>query len=114
MGKEYEQKIINGTPASQGQAEGKVCLVLTEKDFSKFKRGNVLVAKYTDPMYTPLILMASAVVTDIGTNLCHAAIVSREAGVPAVVATGNATKMLKDGDSISVDGSSGEIVLIIR
>lgn len=110
MSKAQAQLTLKGKPASSGQAHGQVCLVLKAADFSKFKPGNVLVAKYTDPMYTPLILMAAAVVTDTGTNLCHAAIVSRESGIPAVVATGNATKILKDGDVVRVDGDKGEVV----
>ena len=112
MSKKNEQKIISGKPVSAGQSEGVVCVVLTDDDFTKFKKENVLVAKYTDPMYTPLILMASAVITDIGNNLCHAAIVSREAGIPAIVATGNASKVLKDGDFVNVDGSKGVAVVI--
>lgn len=101
--------ILKGNPASQGKAEGKVCIVLNEKDFIKFKKGNILVTSITNPIFTPLIGMASAVVTDLGGSLSHAAIVSREMGIPAVVGTKEATKKLKDGDLAAVDGSKGII-----
>ena len=101
-----------GKPASSGIAEGRVCLVLAQKDYLKFKEGDVLVAQFTDPTYTPLMLMAAAVVTDVGSKLSHAAIVSREIGIPAVVGTALATKKLHDGDLVLVDGGQGVVTIV--
>ena len=73
----------------------------------------MLVCPYTDPEWTPLFTLASAVVVDTGGTLSHAAIVAREYKIPAVLATGNATKVFKDGELIMVDGSNG-IVRAVR
>lgn len=102
--------ILKGIPASSGQAKGEVCVVLSETDFPKFKKGQILVTTMTNPIYTPLIAMAAAIITDLGGTLSHAAIVSREMGIPAVVGTKKATKILKNGDSIFIDGSEGFVL----
>lgn len=100
-------KTIKGIPASQGRVQGKVRIVLLPKDFSKFEAGEILVTRSTNPEWTPLLAVAKAVVTDTGGALCHAAIISREYGIPAVVGTQNATEVLKDGQTIEVSGSEG-------
>ena len=82
------------------------------KRFSSFQAGEVLVAKITNPIFTPIIFLACAVKTDVGSRLSHAAIVARELGIPAVVGTENATKVLKDGDIVVVDGSKGVVHLL--
>lgn len=102
-------KTIKGVPASSGKVRGKAKVILSPKDFSNFKAGEILVARSTNPEWTPLLAVAKAVVTDTGGALCHAAIVSREYGIPAVVGTQNATEILKDGQEIEVDGSEGLI-----
>lgn len=107
------QVVIQGMPASRGKTVGIVCVVRDEKDFVKFQKGNVLVSKMTNPMFTPLISLASAVVTDIGSTLSHAAIVSREYGIPCIVGTKTATADLQDGDLVEVDADNG-IVKIFR
>jgi phosphoenolpyruvate synthase/pyruvate phosphate dikinase len=73
--------------------------------------GDVLVAGITTPAWTPLFTMASAVVTDIGGPLSHGSIVAREYGIPAVLGTGVATKCIRSGQTITVDGGAGEVIL---
>lgn len=103
---------IKGIPASPGTFKGETCLVKSLQDFSKFGSGMVLVSETTNPVWTPLICAAGAVVTDLGGSLSHAAIVSREYRIPAVVGTKVATRILKDGDLVEVDGSEGLVTII--
>ncbi|MEM1670504.1 MAG: pyruvate, water dikinase [Archaeoglobaceae archaeon] len=103
--------LLKGLGASPGFAVGEVKIVKSEKDISKVKEGNVLVAVMTTPDMVPAMKRASAIVTDEGGMTCHAAIVSRELGVPAVVGTKNATKLLKDGMVVTVDGEKGIVYL---
>lgn len=102
-----QEKVLKGTTGSLGKYKGKVKVVISFEDFKKFDKGNVLVAEATNPAYTPLIAAAGAVVTDRGGTLSHAAIVSREYGIPAIVGTKDATKVLKDGDLVEVDAEKG-------
>lgn len=91
-----KQKIIlKGMGVSNGTAKGNVKIVISKKDFSKFKEGDIMVAKITDPSYVFLMSKAIAIITDIGGMMSHPAIVSRELGIPCVVATKNATTLLK-------------------
>ncbi len=101
--------ILKGIPASPGIGTGRVKIILGPEDFSKFEEGDVLVAKMTNPDYEPLMAKASAIVTDEGGINSHAAIVARELGKPAVVGTKEATKKLKDGMLITVDGTHGVV-----
>lgn len=105
-------KTIRGIPASMGKVRGKAKVILSPKDFSKFESGKILVTRSTNPEWTPLLAIAKAVVTDTGGALCHAAIISREYGIPAVVGTQNATEILKDGQTIEVNGSEGIIRIL--
>lgn len=73
------------------------------------KKGDILVTEMTNPLFVPAMEKAVAIVTDEGGMTCHAAIVSRELGIPCVVGTKKATKILRDGMAIVVDGKSGEI-----
>lgn len=98
---------LKGKPTSLGKAKGRVSLVLSFNDFSKFKSGSVLVAKTTNPAYTPLMAASIAIVTELGGTLSHAAIVSREYGLPCVVGVKEVTKKLKDGDLVEVDADKG-------
>lgn len=102
-----QSKILQGLAASPGVVSGPVKIVKSPKELSKIKDKDVLVAIMTDPDYVPGMKKACAIVTDEGGKTSHAAIVSRELGVPAVVGTMHATKILKDGEIITVDGSSG-------
>lgn len=103
--------LLKGLGASPGIAVGEVKIVGSEKDISKVKEGDVLVAVMTTPDMVPAMKKASAIVTDEGGMTCHAAIVSRELGVPAVVGTKKATKVLKDGMLVTVDGEKGIVYL---
>jgi rifampicin phosphotransferase len=100
---------IVGQPASPGRATGPVRIVHGPGDFDRFQPGEVLVARATAPAWTPLFARAVAVVTDGGTLAAHASLVAREYGIPAVVATGDATTRLTDGQVVTVDGGAGTI-----
>lgn len=98
---------LKGQSASPGKAVGRVSIVHSVYEVGKVKRGEVLVASATTPMHVPAMEKAVAIVTDEGGLLSHAAIVSRELGVPCVVGTKIATKALKDGDRVEVDANGG-------
>jgi len=101
--------ILTGAPASPGIASGPVVIVNSMHDIAKIKPGDVLVASQTNPDYVPGMKKAVAIVTDKGGRTSHAAIVSRELGIPAVVGTEKATSLLKTGAVVTVDGAKGEI-----
>jgi len=100
---------IVGQPASPGRATGPVRLITDPAEFDRFAAGEVLVARATAPAWTPLFGKAAAVVTDGGTLAAHASLVAREYGIPAVVATGDATARLRDGQIVTVDGGAGVV-----
>jgi phosphohistidine swiveling domain-containing protein len=100
---------IVGQPASPGRATGPVRIIHGPGDFDRFQPGEVLVARATAPAWTPLFARAVAVVTDGGTLAAHASLVAREYGIPAVVATGDATTRLTDGQRVTVDGGAGAV-----
>jgi pyruvate,water dikinase len=104
-----EKILLKGIAASPGVGTGKVKIILSPEEFDKFEEGDVLVTVMTNPDYEPLMAKASAIVTDEGGHLSHAAIVSRELGKPAVVGTKDATKILKDGMVVTVDGIHGVV-----
>jgi len=99
--------LIKGLGASPGIASGSVKVILGEKEISKVEKGDILVTTMTAPDMVPAMKKAAAIVTDEGGMTCHAAIVSRELGVPAVVGTKTATKVLRDGMIVTVDGEKG-------
>ena len=103
--------VIKGLGASAGKVTATARLLFSPEDFGRMKQGDVLVAVTTTPAWTPLFTMASAVVTDIGGPLSHSSIVAREYGIPAVLATGNATRHIRDGQTITVDGGAGTVEL---
>ena len=103
---------ISGIGASPGVAEGKARLVTDSKQLAQVEDGEILVAASTSPSWTPVFGRASAVVVDIGGIMCHAAIVAREYGLPTVVGTGSATKRIRTGDRIRVDGDSGVVTIV--
>src|SRR5206468_2346285 len=100
------------TPASAGSYEGPARVVLGPEDFDHLTRGDVLVAPVTSPAYNVVLPLLGAVVTDKGGTLCHAAIVSREFGIPAVVGTADATSRIPDGATVRVDGDAGTVEVI--
>jgi len=85
---------------------------LSENDFNKFKSGDILVTSMTRPEFVTLMKMAKAVITDEGGITCHAAIVSRELGLPCIIGTEMATRLLKDGDIVEVDADKGIVKLV--
>jgi len=101
--------LLKGMGVSVGQAEGKVCVIQSAGDFQKLQDGDILVAHNTDPSMTFIINKTAGIVCDVGGMTSHPAIISRELGIPAVVGTGSATKILHDGMQIMIDGASGEI-----
>ena len=96
-----------GIGVSPGVARGAARVVRDPAKPSALEPGDVLVAPITDPAWTPLFLVASAVVVEVGANLSHAAIVARELGIPAVVSVERATEQLADGTPVEVDGTRG-------
>lgn len=107
-----DANVIQGSPASRGEYEGTVCMVRNTSEFSKLKKGDILVSPYTIPIWTPLFKIAAAVVTEIGSASSHAAIVAREYNIPAVVAIDNICNLLQDGQHIRVNGTKGTITFI--
>ncbi len=99
--------LVKGLGASPGIGVGKAKVIFSEDEISKVEEGDILVTTMTTPDMVPAMKKAAAIVTDEGGMTCHAAIVSRELGVPAVVGTKNATKVLKDGMIVTVDGDKG-------
>jgi len=98
-----------GDPASPGMASGPVKILFSAKEINKISTGDVLIAEQTNPDYVPAMRRAVAIVTERGGRTSHAAIVSRELGIPAVVGAKDIRKKLKDGLVITVNGSTGEI-----
>jgi len=101
--------LMTGLGASPGVATGIVRLITAGKDLGKIKQGDIMVTKMTMPDMVPGMKRAGAIVTDEGGMACHAAIVSRELGCPAVVGTKKATSVLKDGMEVTVDGRKGMV-----
>lgn len=101
--------ILEGLGASRGKAIGPATIILNIQQLNKVKEGDVIVTRMTTPDMVLVMRKAVGIVTDVGGMCCHAAIVSRELGIPCVVGTGNATKVLKDGMLIEVDGNAGVI-----
>lgn len=101
--------LLQGAPASPVISSGKVVIIKSAKELGKVAKGDVLVAEMTNPDYVPAMRRAAAIVTDKGGRTSHAAIVSRELGIACVVGTGSATKLLKDGMLVTVDGTKGII-----
>ncbi|MDH7596208.1 MAG: phosphoenolpyruvate synthase [Methanothrix sp.] len=101
--------LVTGLGASPGTATGTVRIISGVKDLEKIKDGDIMVTRMTMPDMVPAMRRAGAIVTDEGGMACHAAIVSRELGCPAVVGTKNATKVLRDGMVVTVDGTKGQV-----
>lgn len=101
--------LVAGNPASPGRATGPVRVVRGPEDFGRLQPGDVLVCPFTNPTWTPLFEVAVAAVVDTGSVGSHAAITAREYGIPAVMATGNGTTVLVDGQRVEVDGGTGVV-----
>lgn len=103
--------VLMGTGTSTGVVTAPACVLNSPADFQRFQPGSVLIAVTTTPAWTPLFSSASAIVTDIGGPLSHSSIVAREYGIPAVMATHNATRTIKSGQMITVNGSIGTVTI---
>jgi len=101
--------LLSGSPASPGAATGPVRIVVSASEIDQVQKGDVLVAEMTTPDFVPAMKRAAAIVTDRGGRTCHAAIVSRELGIPGVVGTGEATIRLRNDQLVTVDGSQGKV-----
>ncbi|MBA7630420.1 Phosphoenolpyruvate synthase [subsurface metagenome] len=100
---------LSGAPASPGIAVGPVKIVPDPSEIDKVNEGDILVAEMTTPDFVPAMKRAIGIVTDRGGRTAHAAIVSRELGIPCIVGTIKATSILKDGQVITIDGSAGKV-----
>jgi pyruvate,water dikinase len=102
--------LVRGLGAAPGAASGPVCVLGALADAGRFHDGDVLVTRMTAPDWVPLMRRAAAIATDSGGMTCHAAIVSRELGIPCVVGTQEATRRLRDGEIVTVDATRGVVV----
>jgi pyruvate,water dikinase len=109
-----DDDVVTGAAASPGQADGIARVVVDPRDAVPLDDGEILVCRFTDPSWTPLFMLASALVIDIGGPTSHGAIVARELGIPCVIGTGNGTLTIRSGDHIAVDGTSGQVKILVR
>ena len=103
---------IEGFAVSPGVYEGTAKVILSTRDFDRLHEGDVLVTKNTSAGFNVVLPIIGALVTDRGGILSHAAIVSREYGIPGVIGTKTATQRIKEGDRIRVDGNKGEVSVL--
>ncbi|MEA5507792.1 phosphoenolpyruvate synthase [Halotia wernerae UHCC 0503] len=106
--KEKGEKIITGVSIGEAIASGKVCLIESADDINRFQDGAILVTQMTDPDWVPIMKRAAGIVTDHGGRTCHAAIVSRELGIPAIVGTDKGTEVLHDKQEITISCAEGD------
>ena len=105
---------LRGIAASAGEAEGQAHVAATPEQGRELEPGQILVARFTDPGWTPIFPLAAAVVTEIGGVLSHGAIVAREFGIPAVVNVRQVTQQIQSGDRVRVNGASGQVTIVER
>ena len=106
-----EGTTLAGIPGCPGQATGRARVVLDPSNPTALEPGDVLIAPITDPAWTPLFVPATAVVVDVGAQLSHAVIVSRELGIPCVVSVTGGTRLIPDGATVTVDGTAGTVTV---
>lgn len=99
--------LLTGEAVGRKIGQGKANVIVDINQIMEFKKGEVLITVMTDPDWEPIMKKAAAIVTETGGRTCHAAIVSRELGIPCVIGTGNATGMIKDGQEVTADSSEG-------
>lgn len=114
LGEAVAENEIQGVPASPGVAEGQARVILAASEIDQIEQDEILVCPITAPSWGPVFSKVQAAVSDIGGMMCHAAIVSREYGLPAVVGTGTGTKRIKTGDTVRVDGNTGLVTIVSR
>lgn len=103
--------VLNGIGACAGTATGVARIITDPEDAEDLEPGEILVAPLTDPGWTPIFTSAAAVVVNVGASMSHAAIVSRELGIPCVLGVRGATKKIKDGATLTVDGAAGTVTV---
>jgi rifampicin phosphotransferase len=106
------ETVLTGLAVNTGVYEGPARLVESSEDFGWIRQGDVLVTRMTSPYFNVVLPMLGAIVTDRGGQLCHAAIVAREYGIPGIVGTRDATRTIRDGERVRVDGTTGEVHLL--
>ena len=111
-GQHESAKQLEGLPGSGGYAEAEVFIINGVEDFPQFKHGSVLVARTTNPAWTPLFYSAAAVITESGGPLSHGAVIAREIGIPAVMRVPGIMNILGNGQRVGINGSTGKITLI--
>ena len=104
--------VLTGIPGCGGVAQGRARVVIDPSDPGDLGPGDILIAPLTDPSWTPLFVPVEAVVVDVGGQLSHAVIVSRELGLPCVVSATGATQSIPDGALVEVDGAAGTVTLM--
>jgi pyruvate,water dikinase len=109
-----EADVLHGIPVSPGRITGPAKVILRNDDHEQVLPGEVLVAPFTDPAWTPYFVPAAAVVTDLGGILSHGSIVAREYGIPAVTNVQGGTRSIKTGDVVEVDGTRGQVKIVKR
>jgi pyruvate,water dikinase len=113
-GADGDSDVVSGVPASPGVREGVARVIRTSAQLPEIQPGEILVCPITAPAWGPVFGTIQAAVSDIGGVMSHAAIVSREYGMPAVVGTGNGTTAIKTGDRVRVDGDTGQVTILER
>jgi pyruvate,water dikinase len=106
--KEKGDLILSGLSIGDAIAAGKVSRILSAKDIDQVEDDTILVTEMTDPDWVPIMKQVAGIVTDYGGRTCHAAIVSRELGIPAIVGTGDATRVLKRGQEVTLSCAEGD------
>jgi pyruvate,water dikinase len=106
--REKGKRLLTGLSIGDAIAAGEVCLIRSAHDIGEFRDDAILVTEMTDPDWVPIIRRAAGIVTDHGGRTCHAAIVSRELGIPAIVGTGKATAALHDGQKVTISCAEGD------
>lgn len=109
---EQSGPVIKGIPVGTGKVTATARVLHGPEDFGTMQPGEILVAGITTPAWTPLFVLASGIVTDVGGPMSHSSIVAREYGIPAVLGTGVATKRIHSGQSLRVDGDAGTVTLL--
>src|SRR5947199_3006651 len=106
--KEKGKRLLSGLSIGDTIAAAKACRIQSTRELGKFKEGSILVTEMTDPDWGPIFKKTKGIITDLGGRTCHAAIVSRELGIPAVVGTGEATRVLRDGQDVTLSCAEGD------
>jgi pyruvate,water dikinase len=109
-----DKSSIKGLGANSGEITGRARVINSFNEIDKLQPGEILVTKFTDTGWTPKFAIIKGIITEYGGILCHAAIVSREYGIPAIVSTSDVMKKIHDGDIITMNGSTGIIKITVR